>query len=71
MGQAAFTICEPAGQVKFLVQLGSLSQIPVSLRSDKQMDIELFKKKWWIKKYGFYGRLIFLLWYKVKSLKAF
>ena len=44
-GQDAFTICEPAGQVKFLVhyrQFGSLSQIPVSLRSDKQMDIKLF-----------------------------
>ena len=35
-GQAAFSICEPAGQVKFLVhyhRFGSLSQIPVSLRS--------------------------------------
>ena len=44
-GQAAFTICEPTGQVKFLVryrQFGSLSQILVSLRSDKQMDIKLF-----------------------------
>ena len=44
-GQAAFTICEPAGQVKFLVcyrQFGSLLQIQVSLRSDKQMDIKLF-----------------------------
>ena len=44
-GQAAFTICEPAGQVKFLVhyrQFRSLLQIPVSLRSDKQMDIKLF-----------------------------
>ena len=43
-GQAAFTICEPSGQVKFLVhyrQLGSLLQIPASLRSDKQMDIKL------------------------------
>ena len=32
-GQAAFTICEPAGQVKFLVcyrQFGSLSQIQVA-----------------------------------------
>ena len=41
----AFTICEPAGQVKFSTryfQFGSLSQIPVSLRSDKQMDIKLF-----------------------------
>ena len=44
-GQAAFTICEPVGQVKFLDhyrQFGSLSQIPVSLRPDKQMDIKLF-----------------------------
>ena len=42
--------------------------------SNKQMDITgklftefLFKKKWSIKKHG----LIFLIWYKVKSLKAF
>ena len=45
-GQAAFTICEPAGQVKFLVhyhQFGSLSQIPVYLRFDKQMDIKLYR----------------------------
>ena len=27
------------------------------------------KKKKCIKKHGFYGRLIFLLWYEVKSLK--
>ena len=43
--QAAFTMCEPAGQVKFLVhyrQFGSSSQEPVSLRSDMQMDIKLF-----------------------------
>ena len=42
--QAAFTICEPAMQVKFLVhyQFGSLSQIAVSLRSNRQMDIKLF-----------------------------
>ena len=25
----------------------------------------------WVKKHGFYGRLIFLLWYKLKSLKNF
>ena len=63
-GKLPSTICEPAGQVKFLVcyrQLGSLLQIQVSLRSDKQMDIILFteflkkKKKWSIKKHGFYG----------------
>ena len=44
-GQAAFTICEPTGQVKFLVhyrEFGSSSQVQVSLRSDKQMDIKLF-----------------------------
>ena len=44
-GQAAFTICEPTCQIRFLVhyhQFGSLSQIPVSLRSDKQIDIKLF-----------------------------
>ena len=38
-------MCEPAGQVKFLVhyrQFGSLLQIPVSLRSDEQMNIKLF-----------------------------
>ena len=29
------------------------------------------KKKRSVKKHGFYGRLIFLLWYKVKSLKNF
>ena len=29
------------------------------------------KKKRSVKKHGFYGRLIFLLWYKVKSLKIF
>ena len=46
--QAALTIREPTGQVKFLVcyhQFGSFLQIPVvfwSLRSDKQMDIKLF-----------------------------
>ena len=28
-------------------------------------------KKNYVKKHGFYGRLIFLLWYKVKSLKNF
>ena len=41
-GQAAFTICESAGQVKFSVryhQFRPLSQIPVHLRFDKQMDI--------------------------------
>ena len=45
MGQAAFIICEPSGEVKFLVhyrQFGSLLQILVSLKSDKQMDIKLF-----------------------------
>ena len=59
-GQALFSICEPAGQVKFLVhyrQFGSLLQVPVSLRSDKQIDIKLFteslKKKRSIKKHGF------------------
>ena len=43
--QAALTICEPAGQVKFLVcfcQFGSLLQRLVVLRSEKQMDIKLF-----------------------------
>ena len=39
------------------------------------MDIKLFtefhKKKSSIKKHVFYGRLIFLLWYKVKPWKAF
>ena len=40
------------------------------------MDIKLFtesflkKKNDPLKKHGFYGRLIFLLWYKIKSLKA-
>ena len=77
-GQAAFTICEPDGQVKFSVcyrQLGIADTGSFwSLRSDKQMDVKLFteflqKKKRSIKKHGFYGRLIFLIWYKVKSLK--
>ena len=45
--QAALTICEPAGQVKFLVcycQFGSIADTGSfwSLRSDKQMDIKLF-----------------------------
>ena len=44
-GQASYTIRKPAGHVKFLVhyrQFRSLSQILVSLRSDKQMNIKLF-----------------------------
>ena len=76
--KAAFTICKPAGQVKYLVhyrQFGSVSQKLVSLRSDKQMGNKLFteflNKKKPIKNNGSYGRLILLLWYKVKSLKAF
>ena len=44
-GKLPSSIFEPAKQVKFLVcyrQFRSLSQIPVSLRSDKQIDIKLF-----------------------------
>ena len=49
-----------------------------SLRSDKQMDIKLFteflkkkKKNDPSKNIAFMGKLIFFLWYEVKSLKAF
>ena len=38
--------------------------------SDRDLQNSL-KKKRSVKKHGFYGRLIFLLWYKVKSLKNF
>ena len=81
--QAALTICEPAGQVKLLVcypQLGSLLQIPVVFGLwdliSKWMwnclqNSFFLKRKWSIEKHGFDGRLIFLLWYKVKCLKTF
>ena len=39
--------------------------------SDRGLQNSLKKKKRSVKKHGFYGRLIFLLWYKVKSLKNF
>ena len=71
-GKLPSAFVSPPGKKKVLVhyrQFGSLLQIPVSLRSDKQMDIKLFteflekkKKKMIHKKHGFYGRLIFLLW---------
>ena len=59
-------------------QFWSLLQIPVvfglwDLKSKWILNClqNLFKKRWSIKKHGFYGRLDFLFWYKVKSLKAF
>ena len=76
-GKLPSPFVSPEGKVKmfslllsiwvFIADTGSFW----SLRSDKQMDIKLFteflKKKRSFKKHGFYGRLIFLLWYKVKS----
>ena len=82
--QAAFTICEAARQAKFSVgyrRFGSITDTSSfwSLRSDKQMNIKQFRE-FLLKKYiylydlskymSFYGRLIFLLLYKVKSLKT-
>ena len=76
-GKLPSPFVSPEGKVK---TFGLLSSIRVfiadtssfwSLRSDKQMDIKLFteflKKNDLSKKHGFYGRLIFLLWYKAKS----
>ena len=63
-GQAAFTICEPDGQVKFSVcyrQLGIADTGSFwSLRSDKQMDVKLFTE--FLQKKKMIHQKTWLLW---------
>ena len=77
MGKLPSAFVSPLGKKNLwsIIVNSGLLQIPVSLRSDKQMDIKLFseflRKNDPSKNMAFMEDSFFLLRYKVKSLKAF